>query len=96
MIPAGERWSDGSLRPAIEDLIGAGAILYELNAECSPEAEIAREAFRCSLPRLADIIRGCVCGRGLIERGFAEDLELTLSLNTGGAAPTLREAACSA
>jgi len=93
VIPAGEQWPDGSLRPAIEDLIGAGAILHELDAKCSPEAKIAREAFRYSLPRLANIIRNCVSGRELIDRGFSEDVEIALSVNTSEATPTLRKGA---
>ena len=30
IIPAGEQWSDGTMRPALEDWLGAGAILDEL------------------------------------------------------------------
>jgi hypothetical protein len=63
VIPAGERWPDGSLRPAIEDLIGAGAILDELTLSCSPEAEVAREVFRSARPSLAELIHGCVSGK---------------------------------
>jgi len=89
VIPAGERWPDGSLRPAIEDLIGAGAIIEELGLPCSPEAAIAKEAFCSIRPRLRELLRGCVSGKELIDRGFAQDVEAALELNVSTAAPLL-------
>jgi 2-phosphosulfolactate phosphatase len=89
VIPAGERWSDGSLRPAIEDLIGAGAILEELGLPCSPEAELAAQAFRSARPRLAGLVRGSVSGQELIARGYPADVELATELNASDAAPLL-------
>jgi 2-phosphosulfolactate phosphatase len=93
VIPAGERWPDGSLRPAIEDLIGAGAILDELGMPCSPEAEVALQAFRSARPRVAEVVRGCVSGQELIARGYPDDVELAIQLNVSGAAPLLVEGA---
>ena len=87
VIPAGERWPDGGLRPAIE--IGAGAIADELGIPCSPEAEIAQQAFRSARPFLASLLRDCVSGRELIYRGFPQDVEAAIELNTSATAPLL-------
>ena len=96
VIPAGERWPDGSLRPAIEDLLGAGAVLDALGADCSPEAEVARDAFRHFRPRLGPLLRGCASGLELIGRGYAADVEAALAVNVSTAAPLLRDGAYSA
>ena len=48
VIAAGERWPDGSLRPAIEDLLGAGSIIECMSARLSPDAEAARSAYRAN------------------------------------------------
>jgi 2-phosphosulfolactate phosphatase len=93
VIPAGERWPDGSLRPAIEDLIGAGAIVQELGMPCSPEAEVARQAFGSAQSNLASVVRGCVSGRELADRGYAQDVGAATELNTSTAAPLLNNGA---
>jgi 2-phosphosulfolactate phosphatase len=93
VIPAGERWSDGSLRPAIEDLIGAGAIFDELGLPCTPEADVAQQAFRSAQPNLAGLMRECVSGKELILRGFPQDVEAAIELNTSIAAPLLIDGA---
>lgn len=95
VIPAGERWPDGSLRPAIEDLIGAGAIIDELDLACSPEAEVARNAFRSAQIDLTEILRECVSGQELIDRGFPQDVDIAIELNCSGVAPQLIEGAYS-
>ena len=86
VIPAGERWEDGGLRPAIEDLIGAGAILSYLKGELSPEAEAAVAVFQQW--NLA-ILTKCSSGKELIARGFAADVELAAALNISRCVPLL-------
>lgn len=93
VIAAGERWPDGSLRPAIEDLIGAGAIIAQLRGARSPEAGIALQAFEHSRSSLSMVLRQCSSGQELIGRGFAEDVALAAALNQSRSAPVLRDGA---
>lgn len=91
VIPAGERWEDGSLRPALEDLIGAGAILSYLEGGLSPEAEAAVAVFHRFKAHLVTILRKCSSGKELIARGFAADIELAAAINTSGCVPLLTQ-----
>ncbi len=93
VIAAGERWPDGSLRPAIEDWLGAGAILDRLDRPCSPEAEVAREAYRAAGNRLAYLVRGSISGRELVDAGFAGDVDLALDEDVSGTVPEMHDGA---
>jgi len=93
VIPAGERWPDGSLRPAIEDLLGAGAIIHYLAVPCSSEAQVAREAFRSAADDLAPLIRTSISGRELVDRGYSGDVEIALQLEVSTCVPLLIEEA---
>jgi 2-phosphosulfolactate phosphatase len=93
VVPAGERWRDDSLRPAVEDLLGAGAILDALDVRLSAEARVARDAFRAAVPDLATILRGSVSGQELVGRGFEKDVAFAAALNVSTAAPFLRDGA---
>ncbi len=94
VIPAGERWkNDRSLRPAFEDLIGAGAIISRLAGELSPEAASALAAFQAVRPRLGEYLRQCSSGKELIGRGFPEDVELAAGLDASDGVPVLFESA---
>lgn len=73
VIPAGERWADGSLRVALEDWLGAGAILRWLAGSRSPEAESAVALFEHHRGRLIETLDQCGSGRELHGRGHEKD-----------------------
>lgn len=97
VIPAGEQWPDGTLRPGIEDMLGAGAVLAALGAGTpSPEARLAAAAFERLRPDIARVLADCASGRELLERGFASDVELAAGLDATGLVPVLRDGAFAA
>lgn len=91
VIPAGEKWEDGSIRFAIEDLIGAGAIISYLQGNFSPESKIALSVYQSAKNNLADEIKNCISGRELIEKGFTEDVELACEINESNCVPLLKD-----
>jgi 2-phosphosulfolactate phosphatase len=93
VIPAGERWDDGSLRPAFEDWVGAGAVISHLKGSLAPEAGAALSAYLNVKSDLGHTLKQCGSGRELIERGFELDVEIASELNVSECAPTLVDGA---
>jgi 2-phosphosulfolactate phosphatase len=89
VIPSGEKWHDGSLRPSFEDLVGAGAVIGYLGGKLSPEAQLASEAYQGVRQSLKHLIKQCVSGQELIERGFEQDVDLASEMNVSDCVPTL-------
>lgn len=80
VVPCGERWPDGTLRPAIEDYVAADGIIATIGRDrCSPEAEGAVAAWH-QLNMLS--LRECASALELQQRGFHEDVDLCLDLDS--------------
>lgn len=92
VVAAGERWPDGSLRPCIEDLWGAGAVLAaleDLDFDVSPEAAVAADAYRVVAGRLGGHLAACASGVELDRRGFGADVSIAAESNTSVVVPVL-------
>jgi 2-phosphosulfolactate phosphatase len=91
--PAPTEWDDGTLRPAVEDLWGAGAVISGL-ADAgwltrSPEADLAHAGYRAIRGRELDALRTCASGRELIEQGYAADVAIAAETASSSAVPVL-------
>jgi len=93
VIAAGERWPSGQLRPALEDWLGAGAVVTGLGGRRSPEADAARSTYEGSASRLPDVLRECASGRQLIEWGFEDDVAMAAERGVSDCVPTLVDGA---
>lgn len=89
IVPAGEQWPDGSLRPAFEDWIAAGAIISHLPGRRSPEAAAALAAFERVKPDLKTVMQQCSSGKELAARGFSADVNLAAQLDVSSCVPRL-------
>ncbi|MHB8394582.1 MAG: 2-phosphosulfolactate phosphatase [Candidatus Dormibacteria bacterium] len=95
VIAAGERWPDQSLDPALEDQIGAGAIVDGLRRRRrSPEAQAAAAVFLQARRRgLRASLRQTVSGREQAARGYGQEVEWAAALNVSAVVPVLRDGA---
>lgn len=94
VIPCGEEWEEireheNTLRPAIEDYLGAGAILSYLDGEKSPEAEICMTSYLSIKQKIDSLMWHCGSGRELREKGFQSDVEHCSRLNVYQTVPVL-------
>lgn len=106
VIAAGERAPHGTLRFAVEDQLGAGAVIDALTSvgidHCSPEAAAAGESFRALRPALRHLLSASGSGRELaigvpstarmIDRGIRPaTVEEAAELDASDGVPELRE-----
>jgi 2-phosphosulfolactate phosphatase len=90
VIASGERWADGSLRPAYEDFVGAGAIMDSLpTGRWSPEARAARSAFLAARDHLTENLMDCASARELVALGYVRDVHIASQLNVSSTVPVL-------
>ncbi|MFD1810962.1 2-phosphosulfolactate phosphatase [Rhodococcus gannanensis] len=94
VIAAGERWPDGTLRPAVEDLWGAGAVISALRVlrpdlSASPEAETASAAWQSVAHRVSGELERCASGRELVAGGFGADVAVAAEVDESRSVPVL-------
>ncbi|WP_442853638.1 2-phosphosulfolactate phosphatase [Brevibacterium sp. VCM10] len=86
------------MRPALEDQLGAGAILSALSAlgyrsVMSREASSAADLFDAVRPCLDRVMRDCVGARELEVMGFGSDVEVAHLLDVSRVVPLAAEGA---
>ena len=94
VIPGGERWrSDGSLRVAFEDLVGAGALIQYLKGSRSPEAQAAVGAYSRARGDILAALSQCSSGKELISEGHERDISYSAHVDVDDCAPRLQDGA---
>ncbi|MFT3798120.1 2-phosphosulfolactate phosphatase [Microbacterium sp.] len=85
----------GALRFAVEDLLGAGAVIDALGAlgldHTSPEAAAAGEAFRGLRGATRHLLTASGSGQELIDRGARDEALAAAALDAAASVPVLRD-----
>jgi 2-phosphosulfolactate phosphatase len=93
ILACGERWLTTSpgeeIRFAIEDYLGAGAILSYLDLDKSAEALVCEGGFRATSDRLEATLLNCGSGKELAEKGYMEDVLHAARINRYDVVPIL-------
>ncbi|MFJ4658926.1 2-phosphosulfolactate phosphatase [Nocardia sp. NPDC088792] len=97
VIAAGEHWPGRDvLRPAVEDYLGAGAVITALAERgagpLSPEA-LAAKACYDGCGDIAGLIGDCASGRELRSQGFADDVAVAVEVGGSESVPVLVDGA---
>jgi 2-phosphosulfolactate phosphatase len=95
VVAAGELWPDGALRPCVEDLLGAAAVLDELaqaGLALSVEAAVTLAAL-ASVPDVPSAVLHCVSGQELVELGYTEDVMIAIDAGASQSVPVLTSGA---
>jgi 2-phosphosulfolactate phosphatase len=95
IVAVGESRESGALRFALEDLLGAGAIIDALAGVgidyCSPEAAAAAAAYTGLRNATGHLIGASTSGRAATARGHRAAVDAAIALNASDEVPILRE-----
>jgi 2-phosphosulfolactate phosphatase len=95
IVAVGEPRDGDGIRYALEDLLGAGAIIDALAAVgidyCSPEAAAAAAAFTGLRNATGHLIGASVSGRAATARGDRASVDAAISVDSSEDVPILRE-----
>jgi 2-phosphosulfolactate phosphatase len=93
IIAAGEQRADGTIRFAVEDLLGAGAVidaLADVGVDyCSPEAAAAAAAFTGLRNATGHLIGASASGREMAGEGYRGDIDLAIDVDASSTVPVL-------
>ncbi|ACQ80219.1 putative lipoprotein [Beutenbergia cavernae DSM 12333] len=96
VVACGEQWPDGAgLRPALEDELGAAAVVAQLGGSRSAEADAAARLWTACADGAADLVRGSASAAEARSRGWHDDLELACRVGASDAVPLLLDGAFS-